>query len=350
MFLSFLQIFLCIFLFLSRLLSMRSDLLSISPSFWQSLPWESILHDSHQALDVKVFGYGDESIMIEFRMIGMGMIWAFSLGVDASLYTPWFLQRCKKYISQQRAIFWQIEEYHPEWVVPRDTADKTYGKHFLEPWTRIIDLSISEDDILAQMHEKWRYNIRLASKRGVTTEWILPSAENIAIWMSLLSETTSRDRFSENSEEYYVSFLRILRDSNTWGMLFARLDEKVIAAGIFVYYHGVAIYYYGASTSDGEMRKHMAPYLLQWEAMKEWKLRGCKSYDLLGVAPPGAIYHSLLWVTNFKEKFGWRVLLIGTKYILTISHIQYWIFIFVRSMKKKIFQLVVRIKLLFQKD
>ncbi len=350
MFLSFLQIFLCISLFLRRLLFMRSDLISISPSFWQSLTWESILHDSHQAVGVKVFGYGDESIMIEFRTIGMGMIGAFSLGVDASLYTPGFLQKCKKFIAVQWAIFWQIEEYHPEWVLPRDTTDKTYGKHFLEPWTRIIDLSLPEEDILAQMHEKWRYNIRLALKRGVTTEWVQPTPENITLWMSLLSETTSRDGFSENSEEYYVSFLRILRDSNTWGMLFAYLDGLVIAAGIFVYYHGVAIYYYGASTSDGAQRKHMAPYLLQWEAMKEGKLRGCKSYDLLGIAPPGSTYHPLLWVTNFKEKFGWKTLLIGTKYILTLSYIRYFIFIFSRGTKKTFSRMIERIELAFQKD
>ena len=329
---------------------MRSDLLSISPSFWQSLTWESILHDSHQAIDVKVFGYGDESIMIEFRTIGMGMIWAFSLWVDASLYTPWFLQRCKSYISHQKAIFWQIEEYHPEWVAPRDASDKTYGKHFLESWTRTIDLSVSEDDILAQMHEKWRYNIRLASKRGVTTEWVLPTPENITLWMSLLSETTSRDGFSENSEEYYVSFLRILRDSNTWGMLFAKFDWQTIAAGIYVYYHGVALYYYGASTSNAELRKHMAPYLLQWEAMKEGKLRGCKIYDLLGIAPPGSTRHPLLGVTSFKEKFGWRIILIGTKYILILSHARYFSFLFVRTMKRKLAQIREKIRSLMPID
>ena len=329
---------------------MRSDLNSISPSFWQSLTWEAILHDSHQALGIKVFWFGDESILIEFRSIGLRMIGAFSLGVDASLYTPGFLQKCKKFIAGQWAIFWQIEEYHPEWVLPRDTADKTYGKHFLEPWTRIIDLGVSEEDILTQMHEKWRYNIRVAIKRGVTTEWVMPTPDNIAIWMSLLSETTSRDGFSENPEEYYVAFLRILRDSNTGGMLFASLEWKVIAAWIFVFHHGIAIYYYGASTSDGEQRKHMAPYLLQWEAMKEGKLRGCKTYDFLGVAPPGVAYHSLYWVTSFKEKFGWKIILIGTKYILTLSYIRYFIFIFARSTKKRFTQMTDRIESFFQKD
>jgi lipid II:glycine glycyltransferase (peptidoglycan interpeptide bridge formation enzyme) len=78
----------------------------------------------------------------------------------------------------------------------------------------------------------------------------------------------------------------------------------VIAAGIFAYYHGVAIYYYGASTSDIEMRKHMAPYLLQWEAMREGKSRGCHTYDFLGIAVPGDETSHLAGVSSFKEKFG----------------------------------------------
>jgi lipid II:glycine glycyltransferase (peptidoglycan interpeptide bridge formation enzyme) len=78
----------------------------------------------------------------------------------------------------------------------------------------------------------------------------------------------------------------------------------VIAAGIFVYHHNTAIYYYGASTSDNELRKHMAPYLIQWEAIREGIKRGCRVYDFLGVAPPGALEHSLSGVSVFKERFG----------------------------------------------
>ena len=76
-------------------------------------------------------------------------------------------------------------------------------------------------------------------------------------------------------------------------MLFATYEGQVIAAGIFVYYHGVALYYYGASTSDSELRRHMAPYLIQWEAMREGKMRGCTIYDFLGIAPPGSLSHPL---------------------------------------------------------
>ena len=94
----------------------------------------------------------------------------------------------------------------------KDSSD--YGKHFLEPWTRTIDLALGEEEIQRNMHEKGRYNIRLAWKRGVLAEWVLPTRENIDIWMKLLSETTGRDGFSGNSDAYYVSFLQNLHDTN----------------------------------------------------------------------------------------------------------------------------------------
>jgi lipid II:glycine glycyltransferase (peptidoglycan interpeptide bridge formation enzyme) len=54
----------------------------------------------------------------------------------------------------------------------------------------------SAEDILASMHEKGRYNIRLAQKRGVHIEAVSPTEENLDIWMNLVRETTIRDSFS----------------------------------------------------------------------------------------------------------------------------------------------------------
>jgi hypothetical protein len=66
--------------------------------------------------------------------------------------------------------------------------------------------------------------VRLAWKRGVLTEWVDPTLENIDIWMTLLAETTSRDDFSQNAREYYIAFLRTLRDAHSGGLLFARYE------------------------------------------------------------------------------------------------------------------------------
>ena len=78
-----------------------------------------------------------------------------------------------------------------------------------------------------------------------------------------------------------------------------------MAGGIFVYLDEWGIYYYGAS--DHHYRNVMAPYLVQWEAIREAKKRGCKHYDFLGISPEDKSHHAWAGVTQFKKKFGGEV-------------------------------------------
>jgi lipid II:glycine glycyltransferase (peptidoglycan interpeptide bridge formation enzyme) len=74
-----------------------------------------------------------------------------------------------------------------------------------------------------------------------------------------------------------------------------------------VIWGNTGIYYYGAS--DYEHRALMAPYLLQWKAMKQCKEAGCTRYDLLGIAPPDAPEdHPWQGISRFKEKFGGEII------------------------------------------
>jgi lipid II:glycine glycyltransferase (peptidoglycan interpeptide bridge formation enzyme) len=155
-------------------------------------------------------------------------------------------------------------------------------KAFIESHTRCIDLRQNEDEILGQMHEKGRYNIRLAIKRGVIIERVNASEENINTFFELLLETTKRDGFAHNARVYYEHMIQLLEVQNMGGLYFAyNTEKKVIAAGIFVYLGNTALYYYGASTSDPQERKHMPAYLLQWQAMLDGKKQGCTIYDFL---------------------------------------------------------------------
>lgn len=77
----------------------------------------------------------------------------------------------------------------------------------------------------------------------------------------------------------------------------------MIAAGIWVFFPSRAIYYYGASSSDPEHRKQMAPYLLQWQAIHDAQQAGIPIYDFLGVADPDDPDDHLAGVTMFKERF-----------------------------------------------
>ncbi len=111
-------------------------------------------------------------------------------------------------------------------------------------------------------------------------------------------------------------------------------NGKVIAAGVFIFYHATALYYYGASTSDPEMRKHMAPYMIQWEGIREWKMRGCHTYDFLWVSLPEDQNHHLAWVSGFKEKFGWNIIYVWGKSLFILSRWKYFLFTTLRKLYK----------------
>ncbi len=298
-------------------------------SFWQSKWWKDILLSSGQALWVEEFSYSWYMILIEYRTLGLGQVGAFSLGVASGCSGTAFLMAWSVIAQRYGAIYWQIE-YLDDAPIPLSQRYSTPYKHFLEPYTRVLDLRKNLDTILSEMHEKGRYNIRLAEKRWVTVEWVESTVEHMDSWMWLIAETTDRDGFAHNSRSYYEAFLD---QGDTTRMAFAYYAGNVIAAGIFVFHWDTAIYYYGASSSDREVRKHMAPYLLQWHAIEEGKRRGCQIYDLLGIARPWSHDDHLAWVTAFKEKLGGDVLEFGQKILIPLSW-KYPLFAFLRKLRK----------------
>jgi lipid II:glycine glycyltransferase (peptidoglycan interpeptide bridge formation enzyme) len=166
--------------------------------------------------------------------------------------------------------------------------------------TRIVDLTQPDEEILAQMKQKGRYNLRLAEKNGVQ---VMQSDDSEAFY-ALVKKTGSRDGFTALPKTQYASFLRQVPGSF---LLLAYDAQKTPVAGLIgVVWHGRGIYYYGASQYAS--RALMAPYMLQWEAMHFCRKHGCAKYDLLGIAPEGAgDDHPWAGITRFKEQFGGKV-------------------------------------------
>ncbi len=172
------------------------------------------------------------------------------------------------------------------------------NRHIHPQATLILDLTLSDDQLLAQMHPKGRYNIKVAKKEGVTVE----KSTDIDIFYSLLQATGSRDGFRIHSKAHYARFVDALPSSF---LLIAKYAEKPIAGLLGVTWNGTGVYYYGASSS--EHRNLMAPYLLQWEALHLCKASGCTTYDLLGIDSPSQPPTAWKGVTEFKYKFGGSV-------------------------------------------
>ncbi len=168
--------------------------------------------------------------------------------------------------------------------------EKNAGISYMPEDTLMIDLNLDEKAILAQMAQKGRYNIKIAEKAGVEIKKDCDFEE----FYKILQETSARDGFSVHSKDFYEKIPAVF-----YGAFF---DGKMIA-GIFVTYFGdTATYYFGASSNSH--REAMAPYLLQWQSIKDAKSAGMKKYDFLGVAPEGESGHSLAGVTQFKTRFG----------------------------------------------
>jgi peptidoglycan pentaglycine glycine transferase (the first glycine) len=176
--------------------------------------------------------------------------------------------------------------------------------------TVVIDLTRSEDEMLAGMKQKTRYNVRLAEKKGVTVR--AGTLSDLPALYSMYAETSVRDDFVIRDEAYYRTVWEMFMQppANPFQPiaepLIAEVDGEAVAA-IFVFYFARCAYYlYGMSREA--QREKMPNYLLQWEAMKRARARGCNAYDLWG-APDEFNEQDPLWgVFRFKEGLGGQVI------------------------------------------
>ncbi len=298
-------------------------------SIWQTKSWWDMLVSSNQAEKIIEVDW----IFIEKRKVGMWEYWLFVLWLENNLdeqNVKELIETCKK----EKAMFLQIEnlDYSWKWSFSIDILKKWYYKKFITPYTAVVDLEKTEDEILAKMKPKGRYNIKLASKKWVEIKKVEKTDANIEKFYELMKQTTSRDNFSWNNIEYYKTFLNNISSSE---LLLAYVDDTVIAWWIFVFEKEVSIYYYWASTSDKKYRNLMAPYLLQWEAIKLAKTNWSKYYDFLWVAGPNEKNSSLSWVTNFKLKLTADVREVSDSYIWINKKLKYFFIDILRKIRKK---------------
>ncbi|HJV32605.1 MAG TPA: peptidoglycan bridge formation glycyltransferase FemA/FemB family protein [Patescibacteria group bacterium] len=206
--------------------------------------------------------------------------------------------------------------------------------------TLIVDLAPEREAIMAAMHEKWRYNIRLADRKGVR---VYVAGERdpgaLEVFWGLLEETTERDKFRAHDKEYYRSMLEALagdpaKDGATRPvarLVFAEHDGRVLAANLMVYFGGTATYLHGASSRA--RRELMAPQLLHWTAMLDAKAWGYRAYDFWGVAPEGTENHPWAGVSRFKRGFGGTYVAYPGTYDVPIDRTWYRLYALAQKMR-----------------
>lgn len=169
--------------------------------------------------------------------------------------------------------------------------------------TTVVDLEKSEEDILAGMHPKTRYNIRLAERHGLRFRFA--GASELPAFQRLLVETAKRDGFRAHQSEHYAAIMRVQQEPEYQVRLgLVELEGELLAASLLVMCQGTATYLHGASSRAN--RELMAPYLLHWSAIQAFKREGARHYDFWGVAPLDGSLSGWSGFSRFKLGFGGR--------------------------------------------
>ncbi len=177
--------------------------------------------------------------------------------------------------------------------------------------TIVLDITPPEEAILAAMKSKTRYNIRLAARKGVQVRE--GTADDLPTFFRLVQITARRDGFAVHTPDYYRTAYHAFPPENR-ALLLATFRGEPLAALMVFAWGEQAYYLYGASSN--EHRDKMPTYLLQWEAIRWARGRGCRRYDLWGIpdAPPDQLEAEFLhrrdglWgVYRFKRGFGGQV-------------------------------------------
>lgn len=291
---------------------MRDDFLK-NPFFLQSVEWERL----QNAIGRKTWKI-DDVLLIQHRL---------PLGLNY-LYCPRpqaigdnFFEGAEKIAVQEQSIFLKVD---PTYELRIKTNYGYQESDSLQPHkTTVLNLQKAEEELLAKMHEKTRYNIRLAEKHGAG----IKNGQYEEFWQ-MLQETAKRDKFATHERGYYEKLLETHSENFSNELFFAEYKGKVLAAALINFYKpsASATYLHGASTR--EHKEIMAPHLLHWQVIKEAKKRGFDYYDFWGI-------DEIKWpgVTRFKLGFGGDVV----EYPLAVD-------IIYRPAWYKIYRLVKKLK------
>ena len=293
---------------------------SARPPFAQSFEWEEILLSEKKEVERLAIFDNDVPValaLVEYRRLPFGLRYAFCPKGPVTVSNfqfpvSSFYELLAEYFRKKKCLFFRFEpaenlkseilntKYPPASQARALRAGQILNTIDINPRaTLILDLKKSPDDLLAQMHPKTRYNIRLAEKHGLRVS----DKKDFDSFWKLTKETASRDGFKTHDEAHY----RVIFASSISRQLTVYRGEEPLATGLFIGFGETFTYLYGAS--DYASRALMAPHLIQWEGIKMGQRFGYRFYDFFGVAPRLASgehdpRHQYAGVTRFKLGFG----------------------------------------------
>lgn len=249
------------------------------------------------------------------------------------------LEELKKINKEERVDFIRM---NPLWEKNQENQDILRNLGFRESpmhanayeATWRLDIASSEEELLAGMRRTTRYLIRQAMKNQDIIVEKSEDLKHFETYRNLNEEVAERQKFVPFSAEYMKKEFEVFSKDKEALWLFGKYKEDVAAGALIIFWQGIGFYHQAASL--GKFVKLSVPYLVQWEAIKEAKKRGCQLYDFWGyVDPKLEPRHPWAGPTLFKMGFGGK----AHEYVKTqdfpLSKKYWFTFIFERIRKIK---------------
>lgn len=198
--------------------------------------------------------------------------------------------------------------------------------------TLLLDLNKDENELLAQMKSKTRYNIRLAQRKGVICKFV--GMEHFDDFMRLAEQTAKRDKIRFYPAVFYKTMLEALSGGDLRATLAcAFYEDRPVSANILVDFDGVRTYLHGATSNLH--RNVMAQYALHWFLASDAKQKGFHTFDFGGITPVSAPSgHSWAGVTRYKKGYGGEVVSMPGTFELPTKAIWYSLYRMAKMIRK----------------
>jgi len=196
-----------------------------------------------------------------------------------------------------------------------------------------LNLIPTEEELLKGMRKTTRYLVKQAEK-NLDVE-ILKSMDekDLAEFERVYLETAGRHSFTPFPPKYLKRELDAFKNDNEIVIFSGKYKGETVSSAMIIYWSKRAFYHQGASSS--KYAKIPVSYLLQWEAIKEAKKRGCEIYNFWGVIPESEKNHPWAGLSLFKKGFGGS----EKQYVKTQDYVLsplYWLtYIFEELRKRK---------------
>ncbi len=171
--------------------------------------------------------------------------------------------------------------------------------HLHAEHTVVLDLNLSEEDLMKDMRRQTRYEVRRAQKMGIEVTFDT-SKYAFTDFYQIQLETAKRQNFIPSTQAFIEAQHEAFGEAAR--IYTASLKGRPLAKGLIIMQSPEAVYHEAASTEEG--RKYPGAYALQWQVIRDAKDLGMKRYNLFGIAPPNSPKHRYAGVTTFKTGFG----------------------------------------------